>query len=252
MGTEEEAAEVLEAVLGMEVEEDRDSEGEEGGDGTQRALGALEFLTQDSDPSGTTLVDSHNGFNDLSCLAMMWTMRHHWPAGVRLALNCYRHWEQLILRQPGDPPVTILSREGVTQGDPLLMVLYRITLVPIYEELRAADPGLLSPFYTDDAASNGLTRRSAHILKLLMKMGPDRGYFPKPANSLFVLDTPSQEEAAKQEFAIEGLTLNFGSGSRYLGSYLGPRYQLEAWVKPQVEAWAHEVIVLGQISRRHP
>ena len=41
------------AALGMEVEEDRDSEGEEGGEGTQRALGALEFLTQDAEPSGS-------------------------------------------------------------------------------------------------------------------------------------------------------------------------------------------------------
>ena len=40
-GGEEEAAEGLAAALGMEIEEDRGSEGEEGGDGTQRALGAL-------------------------------------------------------------------------------------------------------------------------------------------------------------------------------------------------------------------
>ena len=67
---------------------------------------------------------------------------------------------QILLRQPGEPPVTILSREGVTQGDPLSMVLYGITLVPLAEELRAADPGLLSPFYADDAAFDGLERRS--------------------------------------------------------------------------------------------
>ena len=30
------------------------------------------------------------------------------------------------------------------------MVLYGITLIPLAEELRAADPGLLSPFYADD------------------------------------------------------------------------------------------------------
>ena len=46
-GTEEEAAEGLEAALEMEVEE-RGSEGEEGGGGTQRALEALELLTQEA------------------------------------------------------------------------------------------------------------------------------------------------------------------------------------------------------------
>ena len=69
---------------------------------------------------------------------------------------------------------------------------------------------------------------------MLKKRGPDQGYFPDPAKSLFISDTPGQEEAAKREFAVEGLTLNFVSGSRYLRAYLGPQEELEVWVKPQV------------------
>ena len=78
------------------------------------------------------------------------------------------------------------------------MVLYGITLAPLTEELRAADPGLLSPFYADDAAFDGSAQRSAQLLKLLVKRRPDRGYFPEPAKSLFISDTPGQEEAAKR------------------------------------------------------
>ena len=113
-GSEEEAEEGMAEALEMEVERDRGSKGEEGGGGTQRALEALEFLTQDAEPSGTTLVDAHNGFNELSRLAMLWTVRHRWPAGTRFAFNCYKHWAQLLLRQPGELQVKILSREGVT------------------------------------------------------------------------------------------------------------------------------------------
>ena len=76
--------------------------------------------------------------------------------------------------------------------DPLSMVLYGITIVPLAEELRAADPGLLSPFYADDAAFDGSERRSAQLQKLLMKRGPDRGYFPDPDKSLFISNTPGQ------------------------------------------------------------
>ena len=65
-----------------------------------------------------------------------------------------------------------------------------------------------------------------------MKRGTDRGYSPETAKSLFISDTPGQEEAEKQEFSVEGLTLNFVSGSRYLAAYLGPQAELEAWVKP--------------------
>ena len=115
-----------------------------------------------------------------------------------------------------------------------------------------ADPGLLSPFYADYVVFDGLARRSAQLLKLLMKRGVDRGYSPDPDKFLFISDTPGQEETTKREFDVEGLTLNFVSGCWYLGAYLGPWDQLEAWVKPQVEARAHGIRVLGEISRRHP
>ena len=158
---EEEEANILESALGVEV--DGECMGEEEGEGILRSLGAIEFMTQDSEPSRTMLIDSCNRFNKLIPLEMLWTVRHHWQAGARFAFNFYKHWAQLLLRQTGELPVTILSREGFTQGDPLSMVFYRITLVPLAEQLRAADPGILSPFYADDAAFIGLARRSAPL-----------------------------------------------------------------------------------------
>ena len=85
--TEEEVAAGMAEAAGMEVEEDRGSEGEEGGDGTQRALGALEFLTQEAELSGTTLVNARNGFNKLRRLAILWTLWHRWPSGARFTFN---------------------------------------------------------------------------------------------------------------------------------------------------------------------
>ena len=103
------------------------------------------------------------------------------------------------------------------------MALYGITLVPLAKELRVADPGILLPSYADDVVFDGLARQSAQLLKLLMKRGADRGYFPEPAKSVFISDTLVQEEVAKREFAVEGLTLNFVSGSGYLGAYIGQK-----------------------------
>ena len=68
-GTEEAAAEILESALGMEVKEKGDREEE--GDGTLRALGSIDLLNQEAEPSGTTLVDARNGFNELSRLEMV-------------------------------------------------------------------------------------------------------------------------------------------------------------------------------------
>ena len=106
---------------------------------------------------------------------MMWTVLHCWPSGAKFPFNCFRHWTQLLLRQPGELPVTILSQEGVNQVNSLSMVFYRIALSPLAEELRAADSGLLSPFYADDAAFDGSGRQYAQLLKLLIKRGTDQG-----------------------------------------------------------------------------
>ena len=82
----------------------------------------------------------------------------------------------------------------------------------------------------------------------MIKRGPDQGYLPELAKYLFISDTPRQEKAAKKDFDMEGLTLNFVIGSRCLEAYLGPLKELKERVKPQVEAWAHGVRVLGKIT----
>ena len=112
---------------------------------------------------------------------------------------------------------------GGNSGRPPLYGIVRDHSHPLAEELRVAYPGILSPLYTKNAAFGSLARQSAQLLKLLMKIGPEQGYFPKSAKSLFISDTPRKEEAVRREFSVKGLVLNFVAGSRYLGAYLGPQ-----------------------------
>ena len=99
--TEEEAAEGLAVAMEMEVKEEGASEGEEEGRGTQRALEVLDLLTQEAYPNITTLIDARKGLNELSRLVLLWTVQHRWPAGARFTSNCYWHWAQILLCQPG-------------------------------------------------------------------------------------------------------------------------------------------------------
>jgi hypothetical protein len=122
------------------------------------------------------LVDARNGFNELSRKAMLWTVRHRWPAGARFSFNCYRHSALLVVRHDESHSCEILqSREGVTQGDPLAMVLYGLALVPLAEKLRAAVPEALQPWYADDAAVAGRTGDIAKVMARLQEWGPARG-----------------------------------------------------------------------------
>eukprot|EP00957_Ditylum_brightwellii_P074597 5668379-Ditylum_brightwellii.AAC.1 len=81
----------------------------------------------DEENWGILLMDAKNAFNQINRRVMLWEVRHLWAAGSRFAFNTYRHWWKLVLRGQDE---LILSKEGMTQGDPLSMILYALPVLP--------------------------------------------------------------------------------------------------------------------------
>jgi hypothetical protein len=199
--------------------------------------------------SAVLLVDATNGFNKLGRKAMLWTVRHRWANGARFSFNCYRHSAQLLLRRRGDDCEIILSREGVTQGDPLSMVLYGLALTPLAETIRAAVPTVVQPWYADDAAMAGPIDGIAEAQRLLLEHGPRRGYFPEPDKSILIapIATPPSALEPLAEF-----NFRHTDGHRYLGGFVGSGESEAAWVDPQVHHWKEGVHRLAAAARRYP
>eukprot|EP00957_Ditylum_brightwellii_P032559 2467100-Ditylum_brightwellii.AAC.1 len=86
---------------------------------------------------------------------MLWTVFHRWLVGARFVFNCYQHWAQLVIRQPGKDPVVLHIKEGVTQGDPTSMITYSITLLPLAKETQRMEKEVMAPYFEDDVASTG-------------------------------------------------------------------------------------------------
>jgi hypothetical protein len=208
-----------------------------------------EMDAQGTSPSVLLLVDARNGFNELSRLAMLWTVRHRWPSGARFAFNCYRHSATLLLRRPGEAALVLAGREGVTQGDPLSMVLYGLALTPLSEDLRAAAPEILQPWSADDRAMEGPAAGVARVMRLLNRRGPDRGYYPEPAKSIAIC-SPAQQAAAREILAE--FDFRYEAGSRYVGGFIGTDGALDQWLQPQIAKWRDGVQALARVARRHP
>ena len=104
-----------------------------------------DHMDLDSDPNKACLVDTWNGFNQLNHKLMLWHVRHCWPSGAFYAFNCYKYAAQLVLRHPGEKAIIILSKEGITQGCPLAMVLYGIALLPLALHLCMEIPETVQP-----------------------------------------------------------------------------------------------------------
>jgi hypothetical protein len=209
-------------------------------------------------PEGLTLVDARNGFNKLSRYSMLWTVRHRWPKGARFAFNCYRHYARCIVWNPEDEPSILLSREGVTQGCPQSGILYGIGLLPLVEYLRRnndpqqpSNSTVLQPWYANNMAMMGASKRIARVFQLLMEKGPSVGYFPEPAKSYHIC--PKEEEAeARVAFKEVGLHVNFCRGKCYVGGFVGSEAMLERWLDPKVKKWVAGVEILACIASRFP
>ncbi len=202
-----------------------------------------------NDPTVRLLVDAANGFNNLSRKAMLWEMRFLLPGLFRLALNCYRHQSQLVVRERGKECTIIYSKEGVTQGDPLSMILYGITVCPLARRLLQCMPDLIQTWYADDYALSGPASRMKIAMKLVQKWGPHRGYFPEPDKSVVVckIEHTTQAKAILEEFEFK-----YAKGKRYVGGFLGTEAARTDWMEEQIQKWVKNIQTLAKIAKKFP
>jgi hypothetical protein len=201
------------------------------------------------DPNAVLLIDAKNGFNELGRKAALWTLFHRWSAGARFASNCYRHACQLLLRRIGQTCLILLSQEGVTQGDPLSMIVYGVALLPLSQKLRHAEPMVLQPWYADDMAMVGPCSGIARCTQLLERLGPLRGYFPEPSKSILICKPAAQDDARR---ALRAFDFKYVDGSRYLGGFIGTDEARTAWLQPQLDDWVYGIEQLSKVAARFP
>ena len=73
------------------------------------------FESQCEDGGGLLLVDADNAFNSMKRSAGLWNARVLWTRCSRFLFNSYQGYAVLIIC---GAKTYILSKEGVTQGDP--------------------------------------------------------------------------------------------------------------------------------------
>eukprot|EP00957_Ditylum_brightwellii_P028617 2162331-Ditylum_brightwellii.AAC.1 len=135
---------------------------------------------------GILLVDAWNAFNKVSRRAMLWNVRHIWVTGSRFMFNMYRHWWKLVLQGYKD---LVMSKEGVTQGDPLAMILYALDVLLIILHLEkfmdkmGITEAQLQKWLADGSAIGAFFQSMKECYDELCAIGPPLGYHPEPDKS---------------------------------------------------------------------
>ena len=96
------------------------------------------------------LVDASNAFNSLNRAAALYNIRTVCPAVATFAINTYRGSARLFVTGGKE----LVSAEGTTQGDPLAMCLYTLSLQPLISLLQAISQAKQC-WFADDATGCG-------------------------------------------------------------------------------------------------
>ena len=115
--------------------------------------------------------------------------------------------------------LVLLSKEGVTQGDPLAMVVYGVGVLPLTRKLKCPDKWKQN-WYADDSGCLAKLQHLKEWLNILMNDGPKFGYYPEPDKSYLIVH-PDFIDKAKEMFKQLGIRVV--TGRRFLGGFIGGR-----------------------------
>ena len=124
----------------------------------------------------------------------------------------------IVVRAAGNPAHILLSREGVTQGDPLAMILYGVAMVPLIRFLKAEIPEVIQAWYADDGASLDKSNPQTALVRLVHKHGPHFGYILNLSKCVCVV---REEDMDKAKCKFSKFNFIYTTGAHYLGGFIG-------------------------------
>ena len=114
----------------------------------------------------------------------------------------------------------ILSAEGTTQGDPLAMGLYALSIQPLITSLQGACK-IKQCWFADDASGAGPVPEIKKWWDTLSAIGPDFGYYPND-KKCWIITKPDREIVVKDAFKETAIDVTV-QGQRHLGAAIGSR-----------------------------
>ena len=215
-----------------------------GVEGTIHALSDV-FDDNKKDGCGMLLMDASNAFNSLNCETALSNARILWPRCSRFLFKKYRGFASLFVAGADE---VIYSREGTTQGDPLTMFFYGVSLLPLIRKLK--DPNnVLQSWYVDDSAAIAKLKKLEIWLKNLIEEGPAFGYFPELSKSFLIVDKQYTEEA---HHIFDKYSITIVEKKRFLGGFIGDGNEKDIYLKKKELEWVDKNEKLSFVAKTEP
>ncbi|EDO37922.1 predicted protein [Nematostella vectensis] len=191
--------------------------------GSEAAIHGMRTIFEADDTDAVILIDASNAFNVLNRATALHNIRVLCPIIAIYAINTYRNSARLFITGGKE----IISAEGTTQGDPLAMATYALSMQPLITSSQAAS-STKQCWFADDACGAGSILEIKKWWDNINTLGPSFGYFPN-AKKCWIISKADKEASAREVFSGTAVNVTV-QGQKHLGAFIGSRDYLEEYV----------------------
>ena len=213
--------------------------------GSEAAVRAMNSMFSANETNAVLLIDPTNTFNMLNRAATLHNISILCPTIATFVIDTYRLPVRIFVTGGQE----LKSSEGTTQGDPLSMSIYGISLIPLMLALLNTS-NTKQCWLADDASGAESIKDVLIWWQSLEKMRPTFGCHPNTLKCWLIVK-PNKYEEAMEAFQNTGINVTT-KGRRHLGTALGSSDFLEDYVSKKAEQWVEEVIKLSEFTNSQP
>ena len=140
-------------------------------------------------------------------------------------------------------------REDVTEGDPLVMIAYGISILPLIKNFKQKIPDVKHTCYADNNKALDTFARIETYFNLLIRQGLGHWYYSKLSKIVLILH-PENIEARKVFGACHKFKVC--TGTRYLGGYIGDNNYMSDWMRKRTLTWEKNNGMISKTAENIP
>ena len=190
--------------------------------GAEVAIHAMRDIFANKDAEAVLLIDAENAFSSINRKVMLHNLNFIRPIITTFITNFYITPAKLSIIGGGE----ILSKEGITQGDPTAMGAYALGILPLIhfllEFISINHLSAKEVAFADDFTVTGKLTSIKDYWGKLTVLCPKYGYFPKASKSYLIVKEDKLGEA-RNVFNDSNVNITI-EGKRHLGVVISNEY----------------------------
>ena len=215
--------------------------------GAEAAIRAMQSIFDQDNTQGILLIDATNAFNCLNRKVAMHNILILCPRAALTIINTYRLPSRLFRAGGGE----MSSLEGTTQGVPLDMPFYALSISIIIYFLQSEFESVKQVWLANDATAAGDLHSLLHFFNRLIIKGAKYGYYVNPGKSWLILNNETDLNKANDLFQDLDIQITT-EGQRFLGAVIGAESFKEEYVAKSVSTWCLELEKLSTVAISQP